>query len=111
MNFLYGKQRKIMKIIYKNYKYNKCKYISKSDICKISKLPISEVKLICSELHQNGFLSYVGSDYSVIVTAKGLDYFCSETATSLEIVLKSVVCPIVVAFITTLLTLWLKGQP
>lgn len=110
MTLLYGKQRKVFKIIYKNYRYNKCKYISKIDICKISKLHIEEVKLICQELHQNGFLSYVGNDFKVIPTAKGIDYFSAETAISLEVALKSIFCPIIVAFITTLITLWLTSS-
>lgn len=43
------------------------------------------------------------------LTPTGRMYFKNETSNSFEIIIKSIFCPIIVAFFTTLITLWLKS--
>ena len=77
MNMLYGKQRKALKIIYKNYKNDKL--ISKTELSKKLKLDYQEITQLCKELHDNGFIDYVGLDYNPKLAPKGIDYFSTES--------------------------------
>ena len=107
MNFLYGKHRKVLKVICK------CKTINRTELCEKTKLNEREVYDICRSLNDDGYVSYVGYSYNLKITPKGCDYFAFKKAYWLELFLKSMFCPIVVAFftalITSLITLWLKG--
>lgn len=46
----------------------------------------------------------------VYPTINGKNYFEFERLYWYELIVKSVFCPIIVAFVTTLITLWLKGS-
>lgn len=106
MNKLYGKERKILKIIVSNYyKGNK---ISKFDIPKYCKYTQNEIDLILKSLYSNGYFTYSGMHYNFILTNKGLSYFSNETYNNIELCIKSIVCPIVVSIVTTLITMWLS---
>ncbi len=111
LDTVYGKQHKVLKIIYKRYK--KDLLITKSELSKITHIPYKEIGLICDELKNSGFISYVGIDFNPELTAKGIDYFSRETTLTFEDVIRSFFFPMLVAFITALLTtlstLLLKG--
>lgn len=106
MNKLYGRERKVLKIIITNYR--KGKHLSKFDVQKICKYPKNETDLILSSLWGNQYFSYSGVNYYIRLNEKGLSYFHSETCDNIEICIKSLVFPIVVSFFTTLITLWLS---
>ena len=107
LNFLYGKHRKVLKVI------RKYKTINRTDLCAKTKLEDREVYDICCSLHNDGYISYVGYSYNLKITPKGCDYFAFKKAYRHELFFKSIFCPIIVAFftslITSLITLWLKG--
>ena len=111
MDTVYGKQHKVLKIIYKKYKKNLL--VTKSELSRITHMPYKEIDIICNELKRNGFISYIGIDFNPELTAKGIDYFSRETTLTFEDVIKSFFFPMLVAFITALLTtlstLWLKS--
>ena len=104
MDFLYGKQRKVLKVI---RKYNT---INRTELCAKTKLNDKEIYDICCSLHHDGYISYVSYSYNLKITPKGYDYFSAETAINIETILKSIIFPIAVSIITTLITLWLKGS-
>lgn len=103
LDFLYGKHRKVLKVI--------CKYktINRTDLSTKTKLDDKEIYNICSSLHKDGYISYIGYSYNLKITPKGYDYFFAETTINIETILKSIIFPIAVSVITTLITLWLKG--
>lgn len=107
MDLLYGNQRKMLKILYNSYK--KDILLTKVKLSKYLNLNYQETSLICKELHNKGFITYIGRNYDPKITPNGIEYFSAETAISLETILKSVVCPVIVSVITTLLTLLLQG--
>ena len=107
MDLLYGKQRKALKLIYKSYKQKTS--ITKVKLSKFLNLNFQETTQICKELKNKGFISFVGINYDPKITSNGIEYFSAETANSIEIILKSVVCPIIVSAVTTLITLWLSS--
>jgi len=107
MDLLHGNQRKALKILYKNHKRNVS--LTKVKLSKFLNLNFQETSQICKELHNKGFITYVGINYDPKISSNGIEYFSAETASSIEVILKSVVCPIIVSLVTTLLTLLLKG--
>ncbi len=107
MDLLHGNQRKMLKILYKSNKKNVS--LTKVKLSKFLNLNYQETTQICKELHDKGFISYVGINYDPKITSAGIEYFSAETANSIEVILKSVVCPIIVSVVTTLITLLLKG--
>lgn len=107
MNLLYGNQRKALKFLYKNYKEDTS--VTKVILSKHLNLNYQETSQICKELHDKGFITFIGINYNPKINPKGIEYFSFETTSVLGIVFKSVICPVIVSLITTLLTLWLKG--
>lgn len=106
MDNLTGNPRRILKTISKRYKNNKL--INSDEIITLfpnideleeDLIYLQSLKLIDRDCEWNYYL-----------TTQGRIYFKTETINSFEIVIKSIICPIVVAFFTTLITLWLKGS-
>lgn len=106
--YLYGNERKILSVVFKYYKKNSL--ISKNELTQKLKLDKKDISLLCQSLCKKGYLTSVGTDYNPKITAKGIDYFSAEITNSFETMLKSIFCPIIVSFITTLITLLLKGS-
>lgn len=106
INNLVGNPRKIFKIIYKRYNHNN---LINSDEIRTIFPNTEELEEDLTYLHALGLIDH-DYDWNYNLTAKGRIYFKIETITSFEIVIKSILCPIIVAFITTLITLWLKGS-
>ena len=107
MDLLYGNQRKMLKILYKNYKKNIP--VTKVKLSKFLNLNYQETTQLCKDLYDKGFIVYIGLNHDPKINLKGIEYFSAETASSMETILKSIICPVIVSAITTLLTLWLKG--
>lgn len=107
MDLLYGNQRKALKFLYKSYKKNI--QVSKVRLSEHLKLDYQQTSQICKELHNNNLVSFVGLNYDPKITSNGIEYFSWETMTNIEVILKSIVCPVVVSFITTLITMWLSS--
>ena len=107
MVLLHGKKRKILKMIVKYYKKNK--KVPKSKIEELCKFNSFETEQILMFLYRENYFTYSAPSQNIILTAKGLCYFADETQEVIEIGIKSIVFPIIVSIITTLLTLWLKG--
>ena len=107
MELLYGNQRKALKLIYKAYK-NKST-ITKVKLSKFLNLNFQETTQVCQELKNKGFISFVGMNFDPKITPNGTEYFSIETRISLETILKSIVCPIIVSAVITLITLLLSN--
>lgn len=107
MELLYGNQRKALKLIYKAYK-NKST-ITKVKLSKFLNLNFQETTQVCQELKNKCFISFVGMNFDPKITPNGMEYFSIETRISLETILKSIVCPIIVSAVTTLITLLLSN--
>lgn len=103
---LTGTPRKIFKLIFKRYNSNN---LINSDEIRTLYPNEQELEDDLQYLHDLGLIDH---DYSwnYLLTSKGRLYFKHETINSVEIVLKSIFCPIVVSFITTTITLLLKGS-
>lgn len=108
MELLYGNQRKALKFIYKAYKRKST--TTKVKLSKVLNLNFQETTQVCKELKNKGFISLVGLNFEPQITPNGIEYFSIETRFSLETVLKSIACPIIVSAVTTLITLLLKGS-
>lgn len=108
MELLYGNQRKALKFIYKAYKRKST--TTKVKLSKVLNLNFQETTQVCKELKNKGFISLVGLNFEPQITLNGIEYFSIETRFSLETVLKSIACPIIVSAVTTLITLLLKGS-
>lgn len=108
MELLYGNQRKALKFIYKAYKRKST--TTKVKLSKVLNLNFQETTQVCKELKDKGFISLVGLNFEPQITPNGIEYFSIETRFSLETVLKSIACPIIVSAVTTLITLLLKGS-
>lgn len=102
MNMLYGKQRKMIKFIYKNYKQDKL--VTKNELSKFLNLSYKETSQICKELYDKGFITYVGLDYNPKLSSKGIDYFSFENGEWLSKNIISILALIIsiLAFIRTL---------
>lgn len=107
MELLYGNQRKALKFIYKAYKQKST--TTKVKISKFLNLNFQETSQVCQELKNKGFISLVGVNFDPKITPNGIEYFSIETRVSLEAVLNSIVCPIIVSVVTTLITLLLSN--
>ena len=101
---LTGNKRKVLKCIYKNNGkytrfnlYNYVKFVSKD-----------EVSLHIESLRKDNYICLKGLNDNLYLTSQGYSYFKNETADNFETCIKSIICPIIVSFLTTLLTLWLK---
>ena len=108
MELLYGNQRKALKFIYKAY--TRKSTTTKVKLSKVLNLNFQETTQVCKELKNKGFISLVGLNFEPQITPNGIEYFSIETRFSLETVLKSIACPIIVSAVTTLITLLLKGS-
>lgn len=106
MNNLTGTPRKIFKLIYKRYNSNNL--IDSDEIRNI----YPNTQELEDDLTYLRNLGLIDHDYHwrYYLTSKGRTYFKQETENSFEVIIKSIICPIIVAFITTLITLWLKGS-
>ena len=104
LNNLIGTPRKVFKVIYKNYNNN----------CLINHDELKKLFTNINELEEDlTYLINLGLIYSdnywyYHSTPTGRMYFKNETSNSLEIIIKSIFCPIIVSFLTTLITLLLK---
>ena len=110
MEKLVGNQRKILKLIYKKTKHSKnFNDYPKIDIDVVLD-KLSNNIVIYDDLQHLEHLGYIQtSSTCVALTAQGRSYFKLRHFFWIELCIKSVFCPILVAFITTLITLWLKG--
>ena len=103
---LVGNPRKIFKLIYSRYNTNN--FINFDEFQSI----FTNSQELEADLAYLKSLELIDYDYhwNCLLTAKGRIYFKLEFLYYFEIVTKSIICPIIVAFITTLITLWLKGS-
>lgn len=106
MDKLNGHKRKILKYIYSHQKQKLNRF---NILDKFKFISREEVELHISELHREKYISYYGLNDNIKLTSKGLSYFSNETQDSIETCVKSIFCPIIVSFLTTIITLWLKG--
>lgn len=106
MQILTGNPKKIFKLIYKRYKSNN---LINSD--EIRTLFSNDVELE-EDLTYLQILELIDHDYdwNYVLTAKGRIYFKNIFLYFFFAITKSFFCPIIIAFITTLITLWLKGS-
>lgn len=106
MTVLTGTPRKIFKVIFKKYKVNSA--ISFNTLIKIFPNQIE----LEDDLKYLETLNLIEHDYhwQYHLTSEGRIYFRAETMHSFETIMKSIICPVIVAFLTTLITLWLKGS-
>lgn len=107
MNLLYGNQRKSLKFIYDCNKENK--HITKVILSKFIQCNFQQTSQICKDLQSMGFITLVGVNYDPKITYKGIEYFSIERRYIIESILKSIICPVIVSTITTLITLWLSN--
>lgn len=107
MDKLSGNKRKILRYIYKHQKDNLTRF---NIVDKFSHIPNVEIKKHVEALRKEDFIYYSGLNDNLKLTSKGLSYLSLETQDNIETCIKSILFPIVVAFITTLITLWLKGS-
>lgn len=69
-----------------------------------------EIEGILSQLSNEGYIRYnYGNEYNFSLTQKGLHHHSLSFWSSVLFLAKNVGLPIVVAFITTLITLYIKG--
>ena len=105
MERLKGNPRKIFKIIYKRYNINN---LINSD--ELSKLFPNNIQLEqdLTYLYELKLID-IDSGYHYHLTAIGRQYFKFEASYLLEIAFKSILCPIIVSIITTVITMWLSN--
>ncbi len=106
MDKLVGNQRKVLRYIYKNRKKHLTRFTVKDGLPSISG---HEVAMHLRQLIKDEYIFYSGIDETVNLTSKGLSYFHLETQYNLELCVKSIAFPIIVAFITTIITLLLQN--
>ena len=105
MEILTGTPRKIFKLIFKRYKHNNL--INSDEI--INLFPNTrELEEDLNYLHSLGLIDH-DSKWNYLLTATGRVYFRAETIKNIEIVMKSTIFPIIVSYITTLITLCLQS--
>lgn len=106
MDKLVGNERKILYYIYKhqNQDLNRFNILDKLNISN------DEVKTHLNDLLRKKYIYYAGLNDSIALTSEGLSYFSLETTLNIETIIKSILCPIIVSAITTLITLWLKSS-
>ncbi len=108
MENIYGNQLKVLKLIYKKHK--KKQYISKKQLAEELNLNLEEIIKICNLLVDLNYISLGKLELDPFITIQGIDYFSMKKSQNYETFMKSIFCPILVALITTLITLWLKGS-
>lgn len=106
MDKLVGNQRKVLHYIYKNRKENLTRFTVKDGLPSISG---HEVAMHLRQLLKDEYIFYSGLNDTVNLTSKGLSYFPLETQENIELCIKSFVFPIIVAYITTKITLLLRS--
>lgn len=106
MTILTGNPKKVFKIIYKRYKSN---FLINSDEIRTFFSNENELEEDLTYLHK---LDLIDHDYhwNYVLTSTGRIYFKNIFLEFFFAITKSIFCPIIVAFITTLITLWLKGS-
>ncbi len=102
---LVGTPKRIFKKIYKRYNSNNL--INSDELLKLFPNAIY-LEQDLTYLHELGLIE-IDSEYCYHLTSSGRQYFKLETSDSFEIVIKSIFCPIIVAFFTTLVTMWLSS--
>lgn len=101
---LVGNQKKIFKIIYKHCLNNKI-----INSCYFYNLDYNvdefddDIKYLIEQ-----DLIFCDYNWNYKLTAKGRSYFKYRLSFWVETLIRSIFCPILVAFFTTLITLWLK---
>lgn len=68
-----------------------------------------EISSILDQLEKTGYLKYTYAPNSFVLTQKGLHPYAFRWEEFKEFLFKSIAVPIVVAFFTTLITLWLQS--
>ena len=106
MDKLVGNQRKVLHYIYKNRKKQLTRFNVKDGLPSISG---HEVAMHLRQLLKDEYIFYAGMTESVRLTSKGLSYFHRETQENLELCIKSFIFPIIVAYLTTIITLLLRN--
>lgn len=106
MDKLYGNKRKILLYICKHYDENLTRFNLPE---KLKFIPSSDSRMYLKDLVSTGYIQYIGLNDTIKLTSKGLSYFSDETFTNIEICIKSIIFPILVAFITAKITLWLSS--
>lgn len=106
MEALYGKQRKALKYIYNKTKNNI--YVTHSELSKYLNLSHSETMQLINILRNKDYLIIIGLDSKLKSSVKCTDYFSAETTIAFETIIKSIICPIIVSFLTTLIAIWLS---
>lgn len=106
MVILVGSPKKLFKLIYN--RYNSKNPINSDEL----EVLFSNRQDLESDLNYLKSLELINSDYNwnYLLTAKGRIYFKLKLQYYFDTAVKSIFCPIVVAFVTTLITLWLKGS-
>lgn len=106
MKILTGKPKEIFNLIYK--RYNSDNLINSDEIRNLFH-NINELEEDLSFLHS---LDLIDHDYhwNYVLTSKGRTYYKDLFLQYFFATTKSIFCPIIVAFVTTLITLWLKGS-
>ena len=106
MVILLGTPKKIFKIIYN--RYNSKNPINSDELTSL----FSNTQELEDDLNYLKSLELIDYDYNwnYLLTAKGRIYYKLKLSYYLDIATKSIFCPIIVALITTLITLWLKGS-
>lgn len=106
MDKLVGNQRKVFLYIYKN----RNKGLTRFDIPRnIKSISNHEVSMHLRDLLKSKYIFYTGINDTIDLTSKGLSYFSNETNDAIETCIKSIIFPLVVAFITAKITLWLSN--
>lgn len=90
--------------------------ISFEDLQAALKFSADEIERICNHLILEGYASSlrkqytagVGNAYGIVLTEKGKHWVKDRINTLVSFVAKSVLTPIIVSVITTLVTMWLK---
>ena len=70
----------------------------------------NEIESIIDELVNNGFLNYNGNIYNFSLTQKGLHKTFLTVQSSVLFLIQNFALPIIVSFVTTMITLCITGQ-
>lgn len=106
MVILVGSPKKLFKLIYN--RYNSKNLINSDELQAV----FPDTQELNEDLTYLKNLELIDCDYNwnYLLTSKGRIYFRLELQYYFDTAVKSIFCPIVVAFVTTLITLWLKGS-
>lgn len=106
MVILVGTPKKIFKIIYNRYNSNN---LINSDELQCLFPNEQELRDDLAYLKNLDLIDY-DYNWNYLLTSKGRIYFKLKLQYYFDTAVNSIFCPIIVAFITTLITLWLKGS-